>query len=91
MENDNARQKWQDRLSKARSQYKTVLDKMSEYNRYYEGTRKSQDNPNKGAPKAIRLSANVRNICYELVESQVDSTIPMPVSCFIFLYICLLL
>lgn len=78
MENDNARQKWQDRLSKARNQYKTVLDKMSEYNRYYEGTRKSQDNPNKGAPKAVRLSANVRNICYELVESQVDSTIPMP-------------
>lgn len=50
---------------------------MIEWNAYYDGTRISQDDPN-GGRKATRKSSNVRNIVYELIESQVDSTVPMP-------------
>lgn len=78
MENEKRRRLWQERLAHARAQYAPVLERMAMCSRYYEGTRKSQDNPNRGTPAAVRLSSNVRNICYELVESQVDSTIPMP-------------
>lgn len=73
----NKLQVWQDRLSKARSAYQETLDKMTVWNDYYNGTRVSQDDPN-GGRKSTRKSSNVRNIVYELVESQVDSTVPLP-------------
>lgn len=73
----NKLQVWQDRLSRARAEYQDTLNKMIEWNAYYDGTRISQDDPN-GGRKATRKSSNVRNIVYELIESQVDSTVPMP-------------
>lgn len=73
----NKLQVWQDRLSRARAEYQDTLDKMIEWNAYYDGTRISQNDPN-GGRKATRKSSNVRNIVYELIESQVDSTVPMP-------------
>jgi hypothetical protein len=51
---------------------------MKEYELLYNGDRSVNKNPNKGAGKASEVSINVRNIVYELVESQVDSSIPMP-------------
>ena len=73
----NKLQVWQDRLSRARAEYQDALNKMIEWNAYYDGTRISQNDPN-GGRKATRKSSNVRNIVYELIESQVDSTVPMP-------------
>lgn len=73
----NKLQVWQDRLSRARAEYQDTLNKMIEWNAYYDGTRISQNDPN-GGRKATRKSSNVRNIVYELIESQVDSTVPMP-------------
>ena len=35
-------------------------------------------NPNKSTGYANKVSINVRNIVYELIESQIDSSIPMP-------------
>lgn len=76
-EKRNKLQVWQDRLSRARAEYQDTLNKMIEWNAYYDGTRISQNDPN-GGRKATRKSSNVRNIVYELIESQVDSTVPMP-------------
>lgn len=73
----NKLQVWQDRLSRARAEYQDTLNKMTEWNAYYDGTRISQNDPN-GGRKATRKSSNVRNIVYELIESQADSTVPLP-------------
>lgn len=48
---------------------------MEEYNKLYEGTSECET-PSGG--KAAKKATNVRNIVYELLESEVDSTIPMP-------------
>ena len=61
----NKLQVWQDRLSRARAEYQDTLNKMIEWNAYYDGTRISQNDPN-GGRKATRKSSNVRNIVYEL-------------------------
>lgn len=74
---DSNRQKWQERLNKAKLAYQDELSKMDLQDQYYNGTRKLQSDPNtKRAPS--KEASNVRNIVYELIESQVDSTIPMP-------------
>ena len=70
-------QKWQSKLEFAKSQYETELKNMKTFQEYYEGTRKVQPDANRGIDPS-KLSTNVRNIVYELIESQVDSSIPMP-------------
>ncbi len=70
-------QKWQKRLEDARSQYEKELKNMKKYQEYYEGTRSVQPDANRGVTPS-KLATNVRNIVYELIESQVDSSIPMP-------------
>lgn len=69
--------KWKNRLEKSKTAYGSELSAMKTYADYYDGTRNVNGNPNsnKGASK---VSVNVRNIVYELVETQVDSAIPMP-------------
>ena len=69
--------KWKQRYQKARSAYMDRLDEMTKFDAYYNGTRQMEGNPNTGK-SAKKLANNVRNIVYELVESQVDSSIPMP-------------
>ena len=69
--------KWQKRLDDARVQYEKELKNMKKYQEYYEGTRKVQPDANRGIDPT-KLATNVRNIVYELIESQVDSSIPMP-------------
>ncbi|MBO5472665.1 MAG: hypothetical protein J6A08_02585 [Lachnospiraceae bacterium] len=69
--------RWQDRYDKAKTLYADELNLMDAYERYYNGDRHVKGNPNSSAP-AKKLAINVRNIVYELIESQVDSSIPMP-------------
>jgi len=69
--------KWQKRLEDARNQYERELKNLKKYQGYYEGTREVQPDANRGVTPS-KLATNVRNIVYELIESQVDSSIPMP-------------
>jgi len=70
-------QKWQSKLDFARTQYESQLKAMKTYEKYYDGERSVQADPNRGSDPT-KLATNVRNIVYELIESQVDSSIPMP-------------
>lgn len=69
--------KWQEKYESAKSKYSDELNVMEEYEKYYIGDRSCKGNPNNNLP-ATKMSVNVRNIVYELIESQVDSSIPMP-------------
>lgn len=74
-EKSNKLQEWQSRYENAKIKYAESLNVMSTYESYYEGDKKIQtQNGGTAAKRAI----NVRNICYELIESQVDVSVPMP-------------
>jgi len=68
---------WTARLDNCREHYDKERTDMKKYMDYYEGTRKLQPDANRGVDPT-KLATNVRNIVYELIESQVDSSIPMP-------------
>lgn len=68
---------WAARLSTCKAQYENELKRMKKYQDYYEGSRKVQPDANRGTEPS-KLATNVRNIVYELIESQVDSSIPLP-------------
>lgn len=74
---DKKRDKWRGKLENARIAYASTLSEIQKNQAVYEGTREVNGNPNKGYG-AKDLAINVRNIAYELIESQVDSSIPMP-------------
>ena len=74
---DKKRDKWRGKLENARMAYASTLSEIQKNQAVYEGTREVNGNPNKGYG-AKDLAINVRNIAYELIESQVDSSIPMP-------------
>ena len=74
---DKKRDKWRNKLENARIAYSSTLHEISKNQGVYEGTREVNGNPNTNAT-AKDLAINVRNIAYELIESQVDSSIPMP-------------
>jgi len=74
---DKKRDKWRGKLENARIAYATVLQEIGKNQAVYEGTRQVNGNPNTNI-SAKNLSINVRNIAYELIESQVDSSIPQP-------------
>lgn len=68
---------WQERLEVARQSYGNDLKKISALEGKYNGDREVQGNPNSN--KAVtKVASQVRNITYELVESEIDSSIPMP-------------
>ncbi len=69
---------WKKKFTEAKNKYGNDLALMREYESLYNGDRAVNVNPNKGYGKAKEVSINVRNITYELIESQVDSSIPMP-------------
>lgn len=69
--------KWKTKLEKARLAYSDELQRMKRREDYYNGTKIVNGNPNNGI-QAKKKAINVRNIVYELVESQVDSSIPAP-------------
>lgn len=69
--------KWQDRLEEALLAYSEERNNMDLKEGYYDGMREVRKNPNsKTAPS--KVASNVRNIVYELIESQVSSDIPAP-------------
>lgn len=68
---------WQKKYAFAKEKYADTLNDMRQNEKYYEGDRELKASPNSNQP-AKKKSVNVRNICYELIESQVDSSIPMP-------------
>jgi hypothetical protein len=74
---DKKRDKWRGKLENARIAYSSTLKQIQTNQKVYEGTREVNGNPNKNYG-AHDLAINVRNIAYELIESQVDSSIPMP-------------
>lgn len=68
--------KWQAKYEDAKNKYDADLRDMEIYEDYYEGS-KNVYTPNKSAI-AAKQAINVRNIVYELIESQVDTSVPMP-------------
>lgn len=74
---DKKRDKWRSKLENARIAYANTLKEIKKNQGIYEGTREVNGNPNTNNA-AKDLAINVRNIAYELIESQVDSSIPMP-------------
>ena len=67
---------WQERLDHSRSRYEEELERMDERERLYLGTERYM---RPLVPDEVRLEAlHVRNICSELIEAQIDSTIPQP-------------
>lgn len=76
MKRDNARlEMWQDRLARAESAYSAVTEKFDHRERLYRGERNikamTRDDREAKAP-------HVRNICAEIIEAQIDSSIPQP-------------
>lgn len=69
--------KWKSRLEVAREAYGKTRNTMKKYTGYYHGDRSLQADPN-STKTPSKLASNIRNIVYELIESQVDSSIPMP-------------
>lgn len=69
---------WQERYETAKTEFEDELAMMKTRTEYYEGDRRVKRNPNKGDGYAEKKSINVRNIAFELTESQVDSAIPSP-------------
>ena len=68
--------KWRRRLELAKTAYSSQIEEMNKYKMLYEGTKQITNIHNTGY--AGKSANNVRNIVYELIESQVDSSIPMP-------------
>ena len=74
---DKKRDKWRAKLQNALNAYDSALAEARKMQKLYEGTRDVNGNPNKG-DSAKDVAITVRNIEYELIESQVDSSIPQP-------------
>lgn len=72
--NKNTLQKWQDRLQKNRSEYAKELELMDERDALYNGTRQVASINGNPAKK----SNYVRNIIGEIIEAEIDSSIPLP-------------
>ena len=68
---------WKSKLERAKNAYTQELARMEKDQAYYDGTHSVLGNRNSNkAP--TKQANNVRNIVYELVESQVDTSIPYP-------------
>ena len=68
---------WKKRLEESLERYASDKNRMKTYQGYYDGDRSVAQDPNSSYSPSKKAS-NVRNIVYELIESQVDSSIPMP-------------
>ena len=66
---------WQDRLKRAEAAYQTEVDQMDRREELYQGS--GQIRPI--VPTARKTETpHVRNLCAEMIESQVDANIPQP-------------
>ena len=69
------RAEWQRKLDYAKGEYENERARMDQRDAYYMGTHKL-NGVNGG--KADKDATNVRNIVYELIESQMESSLPQP-------------
>ncbi len=77
LQDNAALNKWQERLEDARRAYAPELEAMSRREDLYAGSRRVA--PGANAKKAVAKDAsNIRNITFELIESQVDCTLRNP-------------
>ena len=65
---------WKTKYENAKAKYSDCLDTMRLYDSYYEGSHAIR----KDNMEARKKATSVWNIVYELIESQVSSSIPMP-------------
>ena len=70
--------KWQDRMQRNLTAYQPILDEMDKMNSLYMGSREIQPKVGTVQTGPVEDASMVRNIVAELVEAQVDSSIPMP-------------
>ena len=69
---------WKAKYQKSKEAYADALNRMTNQSMLYNGDAFTRKSKNKGGGESSVKSENVRNICYELVETEVDSSIPMP-------------
>ena len=69
--------RWQDRLSAAQSAYESELSLMSSREAKYKGSKDIESIVSADRAQ-LTTTPHVRNICAELVEAQVNSSIPQP-------------
>lgn len=67
---------WQERMEKAKKAYQKQYTQMDEREALYKGTKKIDGKMD--GTKAAKDASHTRNIIFELVESQIDSNIPIP-------------
>lgn len=66
---------WQERFEKSKNEYGKELALMIERDNYYEGDKSIYTSDGR---KAEKSAATTRNVIFELIESQVESTYPTP-------------
>lgn len=66
---------WQERFQRSKNDYQPQLNEMEKRDRYYMGCK---DIYRSDGQKAQKGAANTRNIIFELIESQVESSFPTP-------------
>lgn len=66
---------WQDKFEDAKNKYGIELSEIEDNREAYEGTRKIKSPTGANAKKQ---TSNIRKVCFELVETQVDTNIPLP-------------
>lgn len=71
----NLLKEWQDKYSESYDKYSVNITEINDNRDAYEGTRKIRSSDGKTSNDQ---SSNVRKVCFELVETQVDSNIPLP-------------
>lgn len=74
----NKLDEWKSKYTKAKDAYADQLERMHNQEMLYDGDAFTRRSKNKGGGIANKQSENVRNIVYELLETEVDSSIPMP-------------
>lgn len=80
-------EEWQDRYYSAHKVYDPSLSLFSQWEAIYLGSKEIDRSVNSGIYNGgsyvgsfgnIKRASNVRNICFELIESQIDSNVPLP-------------
>ena len=69
---------WKGKYNKSKDAYADQLNRMRNQERLYNGDAFTRRSKNQGGGESSKKSENVRNIIYELCETEVDPSIPMP-------------
>ena len=70
--------KWQDKYATAKHEYEDTLSAVRSFAKMYEGDPHVERNRNKGGGESKEMSVNVRNITFDLIESEVSPEVPFP-------------